>query len=137
VPDAKADSTLARPLADLVGRTVVYTVPAPPRPSRRVSRYRPSRQRTIVGMAERRPATTATTVMRIAEHAVTIGTHPLADVVAPVIIQDLVARAIHARLLRPDRPFNTEGDLNAAAAIAQIHRKSIERLIRRLKLRGS
>lgn len=38
-----------------------------------------------------------------------IGTHPSADVAAPVIIQDLVARAIHARSLRPDRPFNTEG----------------------------
>ena len=99
MPDAKADSNLARPLADLVGRTVVYTARALPRPSRRVSRYRPSRQRTSAGMAERRPATTATTVMRIVEHAVTIGTHPLADVVAPVIIQDLVARAIHARSL--------------------------------------
>jgi DNA-binding NtrC family response regulator len=46
------------------------------------------------------------------------------------------ARAEHEREYLTQLLAHTEGDLDAAAAIAQIHRKSLERLIRRLKLRG-
>jgi len=46
------------------------------------------------------------------------------------------ARAEHEREYLTKLLEHTEGDLDAAAAIAQVHRKSLERLIRRLKLRS-
>ena len=46
------------------------------------------------------------------------------------------ARAEHEREYLTALLAHTDGDLDAAAAIAQVHRKSLERLIRRLKLRG-
>jgi DNA-binding NtrC family response regulator len=46
------------------------------------------------------------------------------------------ARAEHERAYLTALLAHTEGDLDAAAAIAQVHRKSLERLLRRLKLRG-
>jgi transcriptional regulator with PAS, ATPase and Fis domain len=46
------------------------------------------------------------------------------------------ARAEHEREYLTELLAHTEGDLDAAAAIAQIHRKSLERLLRRLKLRA-
>jgi DNA-binding NtrC family response regulator len=46
------------------------------------------------------------------------------------------ARAEHEREYLTALLRHTEGDLDAAAQIAGIHRKSLERLIRRLKLRG-
>ena len=68
-----------------------------------------------------------------------IGTHPSADVVH----HEPMGSRLHARFDVEELDYvlqdvaHTEGDLDAAAAIAQIHRKSLESLIRRLKLRGN
>jgi transcriptional regulator with GAF, ATPase, and Fis domain len=46
------------------------------------------------------------------------------------------ARAEHERAYLTDLLRATEGNLDEAARIAEVHRKSLERLIRKLKLRG-